>query len=434
MLCAAASLLLAAWIAGTTPTAQGAAVLEPADGTVYFGAWLNLSDDTPLAFNKRMGFNASSFQMSQNIPLDPFDYVTGSGGEIDETLLEATQTNASLFLTVYPTTTLDLINSTSLTLLGEQILGYQSAPYNRSVFLRYAPEMQGDWFVYGLAPTSFLSGWKTMYTTIKSIAPDTVIVWSPNNAFGYPWGYSLSQAATTADQTLLDTNGDGDYTSADDAYSPYYPGDDYVDWAGFSYYEKGLTYPYVNNVAMPNGSFETAWIGDNDTVVTPFYSTYCETPARPCVVSEAGAAFHVNTTEGDGIGQLALEQLWWLDSWANSTFFATYPLVKMVQLFEFAKVEEEEQRDYRITYNSTLLSAFTSSLLASVPSLYQSPIYQADSSSSSDGTNADASGSASSASSTCPSLFGGAAPSLRGVGWEMLLGAVVGVLGAVFCL
>lgn len=73
------------------------------------------------------------------------DYVTGSGGEIDETLLEATQTNASLFLTVYPTTTLDLINSTSLTLLGKQILEYQSSPYNRSVFLRYAPEMQGDW-------------------------------------------------------------------------------------------------------------------------------------------------------------------------------------------------------------------------------------------------------------------------------------------------
>jgi len=71
--------------------------------------------------------------------------VTGSGGSIDETLLEATQTNASLFLTVYPTTTLDLINSTSLTLLGEQILEYQSSPYNRSVFLRYAPEMQGDW-------------------------------------------------------------------------------------------------------------------------------------------------------------------------------------------------------------------------------------------------------------------------------------------------
>jgi len=30
MLCAASSLLLAAWIAGTTPAAQGAAVLEPA--------------------------------------------------------------------------------------------------------------------------------------------------------------------------------------------------------------------------------------------------------------------------------------------------------------------------------------------------------------------------------------------------------------------
>lgn len=106
----------------------------------------------------RLGFNASSFQFAQDIPLTAYDYVTGAGGAFDESLIEATETNATIFLTVYPTTTLDLINSTDLTALGEQILTYQSAPYNRSVMLRYAPEMQGSWMVYGLAPTSFVAG------------------------------------------------------------------------------------------------------------------------------------------------------------------------------------------------------------------------------------------------------------------------------------
>lgn len=84
----------------------------------------------------------------------------------NQSMIEATGTNASIFLTVYPQvppftvhsapaaklttparsqTSLDLTNSTDVALLAEQILFYQSSPYNRTVFLRYAPEMQGNW-------------------------------------------------------------------------------------------------------------------------------------------------------------------------------------------------------------------------------------------------------------------------------------------------
>lgn len=114
------------------------------------------------------------------------DYTTGTGGLANQSKIEATGTNASIFLTVYPQTLLNQTNTTDLELLGQQILFYQSAPYNRTVFLRYAPEMQGNWNPYGYSPSSFVAGWKTMYTTIKGIASGTIIVCTPRAAGRFP--------------------------------------------------------------------------------------------------------------------------------------------------------------------------------------------------------------------------------------------------------
>lgn len=106
---------------------------------------------------------------------------------------------------------------------------------NRTVFLRYAPEMQGRWMQYGQQPTAFIESWTSMYNAVKAVAPDTIMVWAPNTPQGYPYGqqqnfYTLS----TADQDLLDTNKNGQLDAGDDALSPYYPGDNLVDWIGIS--------------------------------------------------------------------------------------------------------------------------------------------------------------------------------------------------------
>lgn len=215
---------------------------------------------------------------------------------------------------------------------------------------------------------------------------------------------------------------------------------------------------------MPDGSFTAAMLGNNDNVTTDFYTTYCETPDRGCVISEAGAAFHVNTTMGDGehwtterlrangpnqatrragIGELALQQAWWQDSWTNASFFAEFPKIKVVQLFEFSKVEDYEQRDYRITYNSTILSAFLSDISSSVPNLYQGASYQADATltvavSDTDsgvaaaadaGTTTATTSSVSSSTSAEASLFGTA--SGRGIGPEVVVaGLSISLFGA----
>lgn len=56
----------------------------------------------------------------------------------------------------------------------------------------------------------------------------------PSNS-SYPYGQTQDFATlSVADQTLLDTNNNGVLDAGDDAFSPYYPGDDVVDWIGLS--------------------------------------------------------------------------------------------------------------------------------------------------------------------------------------------------------
>ncbi len=51
------------------------------------------------------------------------------------------------------------------------------------------------------------------------------MLWSVNNGGGYPYpnGTDIATYVSASDFKLLDTNGDGSITMADDPYAPYYP-------------------------------------------------------------------------------------------------------------------------------------------------------------------------------------------------------------------
>lgn len=89
---------------------------------------------------------------------------------------------------------------------------------------------------YGQKPTEFLQSWQNMYTLVKSVAPETIMVWAPNTPQGYPYGQTGAAwtSLSATDQALLDTNGNGQLDAGDDSLAPYYPGDDLVDWIGLS--------------------------------------------------------------------------------------------------------------------------------------------------------------------------------------------------------
>ncbi|KAH8921991.1 glycoside hydrolase family 26 protein [Atractiella rhizophila] len=215
-----------------------AQIFDPSASSVLFAAWCNPyevgTSPSPATFNQAIGLNTPIFLMSQSIPLDTVDPTTGIGGAIRSDLIEATQTDAAIYLTVYPNKGFEAVTDTDISQLTQQIASWK-APVNRTVLLRYAPEMQGNWFTYGLQPTAFVQSWRRVYTAVKAVVPDVFFVWGPNTPQGYPWGQGFpSGANAAADRVLLDTNNDGTLDSSDDPFSPFYPGEEYVDIAGLS--------------------------------------------------------------------------------------------------------------------------------------------------------------------------------------------------------
>lgn len=208
----------------------------------------------------------------------PEVFRTGAGGPAPAYQILQTETNAYIFITVYPSSF--NLQASDYTQLGQQILvrprlasptlltsaaelhgqlPAQCLPAIRArdagslVPVRSPPSRLAPLSLrsYGFQPAQYLPMWRTMYQSIKAIVPQVAIIWAPNTGQSCATSTSMSVRAepradpygqTTnnpADLRLLDTNGDGQVTAADDAFSPYYPGDEYVDWIGLSVYYKG---------------------------------------------------------------------------------------------------------------------------------------------------------------------------------------------------
>jgi hypothetical protein len=115
----------------------------------------------------------------------------------------------------------------------------------------------------------------------------------------------------------LDTDGDGTLTIADSPFSPYYPGDDYIDWVGLSVYYKGPNSQNIN-VLQPTGYCYGALFNYNfntgQSAADPWYTNYCEAkPHVACMFAESGAAYHDMISGDQGVSDLALKQQWWED-------------------------------------------------------------------------------------------------------------------------
>ncbi|KAK4699021.1 hypothetical protein P7C70_g7244, partial [Phenoliferia sp. Uapishka_3] len=365
------ALLSLATIASLASTVEAAA-FEPPGDQVLFGAWLDTQSgyhDTPSLFNQRLGYNVPVFQIAQDIPLPPYNYTTGAGGAAPESPIELSSTDAAVFLTVYPTLGYDVLTTADYQALAQQISDYHTIN-NRTVFLRYAPEMQGYWNVlYGMRPVEFKASWAVLHAAVTALAPETIFVWAPNTPQGYPYGQSFTQIpSSAADIAALDTNGDGTLDAADDAFSPYYPGDDLVDWIGISLYYKGSENSDIINAAQNSGYCSQAINGTNPATgdaISNWYQTYCaEKPTKACMFAESGAAWHVND---GGISQLTIQNNWINDCLTNTSMYDAFPRLKMVMQFEYEKVETsnantQDLRDYRITNDTGVLAEFINDL------------------------------------------------------------------------
>ncbi|ORY37611.1 glycoside hydrolase [Rhizoclosmatium globosum] len=341
---------------------QGLAKLEPADGKLIFGAWFDSSTgpvsggETAASFNKKIGFNSGVFQVYQHLPPrlpkdGPPDYDTknhNADGTINLDILNE-GTDAAIFLTIYPDNSTGIADSdiNALAIQCRTIINTTG----RNLFIRFGPEMNGDWMSYSGNPTAYIALWRKVYTAVNNVAPSVAFVWSPN-----PDTYQ------------------GIYP-----YAPYWPGPDYVDWVGLSTYWKGFQdnypYSYMKNSLCPTDY--TAQVldakGQQGSKVS-FYQEYVLKYDKPFVISEGGGAFQLAYSEGSnrtlvdpGPGRTQMVMGFWNSNIFNPDFMNAYPKVKMAISFEIWKLEAEQQfateRDFRIIGDDATASTFRTAIM-----------------------------------------------------------------------
>lgn len=185
-----------------------------------------------------------------------------------------------------------------------------------------------------------------------------------------------------ADFLLLDTNHDGVLNNLDSPYSPYYPGDQYIDWIGISVYD------YERNAQGATTTLsQDAFINPTSRYTLfspsfPFYDTYVMTAGKPFLFSETGAAVDTNipgqqqlvTTPPTLANELQIKQAWWrlvLNSSVSAAPGTGLSKMKAAVWFEIEKTETSGQnvnvivnRDYTITTKPAIAQAFAADLKA----------------------------------------------------------------------
>jgi hypothetical protein len=250
--------------------------------------------------------------------------------------------------------------------------------------------MNGSWFPYGQQPTKFKRSWIKVYNKVKTVAgkDNVALLWAPNSGNGYPFKngpYSRDVNSTDWD-SALDTNGDGQYDERDDPYTPFYPGDEYVDWVGFSVklfltqiYHYGADWfvhdSWITNDVPARGKAENIIRGYPDPIMGSrpgfgsafdFYKMFSEDRGKPFFITETGATVHLAISEGNGKfakpnntdaeSRVRIKQGWWRQL-LNTTFLQTHPKVKGISFFEFIKYEEESWRDFTTFGKGTELNS-----------------------------------------------------------------------------
>jgi hypothetical protein len=194
------------------------------------------------------------------------------------------------------------------------------------------------------------------------------MLWSPNNGGGYPWG--LKSGLSPANIAALNTNGDGTVNTNDDPYSPYYPGDEYVDWVGISLYNLGMD-STINQVRAANPNVLVGNFGS-------FYSTYAVAKNKPFMMSETAASVLYNVPGSNFVRQnpsleleLSVKKGWWTNILQDSVGqLGDDRLSRMAAAVWFEEFKLENSfgsnspvlKDFRLTFNETVKQSFLTDL------------------------------------------------------------------------
>ncbi|KAJ3287420.1 hypothetical protein HDU79_005704 [Rhizoclosmatium sp. JEL0117] len=363
------------------PTSKWARLEPQTDGIQMFGFHLDWSVETPgKIVTKLNGFRPNVFNafmdFSANKSKPAFDFSL-----LNWYASEAGRVKAMLEISIMmdPADKLQDFQDDRLNELAKALADCNAA-YGVPIFLRYGHEMNGPFSSYGFDPINYIPNFRRMSTILKQHTNMTAIVWAPNIGKGYPFSTSGGVPLPKVGDPnfdLMDTNKDGVIDENDDPYGPWWPGAEYVDWVGVSLYYYPPDEINLRNHAVPDGYFDgyLTGVGYNQGAgwekYYNFYRRFAVEANKPMMLPETGSpTLYLVTPNGPGASasnagdalaqtptQLRVE---WYSSIMNPTSLANYPKLKLVVNFEEEKVLGGLYRDWRITNDSSIITAMLS--------------------------------------------------------------------------
>jgi hypothetical protein len=195
----------------------------------FFGVSIDWTMDDPYHFNEDLGRSAaiqdSNFYLGEKLTLSGRVNSSGFLHDVPDLFLWTSAliqgTGSIMGMTIIPTVPLEKVNlKQAIPLIVEKCKAINNQ--GLAVMLRFAPEMNGNWYPYGQNPESFVIAFRNLSAAIHVETNNTAMVWSPASGLGYPFiGGKFFPAASNP---LLDTNRNGYLDTSDDPYAPYYPG------------------------------------------------------------------------------------------------------------------------------------------------------------------------------------------------------------------
>ncbi|MGY1915965.1 glycoside hydrolase family 26 protein [Blastococcus sp. SYSU DS0973] len=266
-------------------------------------------------------------------PLSPAD-----ARHLDAAVEQLRADGGLLLLTLEPHDGLAAVTDDVAADLAERLAGYNGRGV--PVVVRFAHEMNGSWYPWGQQPAAYVEAFRRVTGAVHGGAPGSAVMRAPNYGGGYPFTGG-AHAASAGDVAVLDTDGDGGLSAADDPYAPYWPGEDAVDWVGMSLHHWGDAYPWGENEVPEQGEFlgqltgTYAGRGGDDRGLPDFYDAYGERYGKPVAVPETAAFF---APDGGAADELAVKQAWWRQVF-DPQLAERLPRLAMVNWLEWAKHE-----------------------------------------------------------------------------------------------
>ena len=366
---------------GGAPASAADEVPTPEPAAPWYGPGLDWTEDSAAAYAERLGDTPSLYSQRVNYPLteDDTTYLRQFAGQA------ATQ-GAVAAVTLEPTVPLSQLTEADAEAFADELVTLHDE-LDQVLLVRFAPEMNGTWYLWGQQPTQYVEAFRTVADAVHAATPAAAMVWSPVYGAGYPFGaaYGDVDPDREGDTTALDTDDNGLLDGNDDPYGPYWPGKDAVDWVGITLYHFGVDRGREDNdldpttggqtgddeisegfepdVAPEPGDLEarldeTYGYGDAGAGREPFYDRFAERHDKPLLL-ETGALWR---PDGEGDSEISIKRGWWRQVFAAAD---EHPLIAGVSWLEQERPEAEVQNDevdWRATRTERLAEALRADL------------------------------------------------------------------------